>query len=73
MRVGNRQIDQLISTARAAAQREISGNAEQGGIYARGLSAEGYHGGYRDALDDVLLLLGGGTPHRYPYWKRERA
>lgn len=59
----------LIQQARSRAQREISGVAEQGSMYARGLSSEGYSGGYRDALDDVMLLIHAGVvPNRYPYW-----
>lgn len=40
----------------------IRESAEGGGMYARGLSGEGYLGGYRDALADVYLLLNGVNP-----------
>jgi len=46
---------------------EIKGNAERG-LYAGALSAEGYAGGYRDALHDILLLLNGTIPNRRNYW-----
>ena len=46
---------------------EIKGYAERG-LYAAGLSAEGYAGGYRDALHDILLALNGTTPDRRNYW-----
>lgn len=46
----------------------ISGDA-QGGMYARGLAAEGYNGGYRDALNDVLLFMNSGClPNRNGWW-----
>jgi hypothetical protein len=37
---------------------EIS-NLASHGFYAGGLASEGYLGGYRDALDDVLSALNG--------------
>lgn len=39
-----------------------------GSKYARGLSSEGYLGGYAAALNDILLLLDGHEPsdHRSP-------
>lgn len=47
---------------------EISGLA-QGGLYAAGLSSEGYSGGYRDAICDVILALNGVKPNRRDYWE----
>ena len=29
----------------------------QNSLYSRGLASEGYNGGYRDALSDIILLL----------------
>jgi len=61
-----------IRYAQAQADKEIIGFAGRGGMYARGLASEGYAGGYRDALSDVLLLLTGDTmPHRRDYWPKE--
>ena len=57
-----------IEAARGRVTEEIHGNAASGGMYARGLAAEGYAGGYRDALDDVLLLLDGAQPRTRNYW-----
>ena len=38
-------------------------------IFARGMSSEGYNGGYRDALRDVLLILEGHNPSdRHRSW-----
>ena len=42
------------------------------GIYSGGLASEGYAGGYRDALDDVLLLLNGVKPSRRRYYDASR-
>ena len=33
---------------------EISNFSKRGGIFAGGLASEGYNGGYRDALFDIL-------------------
>jgi hypothetical protein len=35
---------------------------------AAGLASEGYNGGYRDALDDVMLALNGVQPNRHHWW-----
>lgn len=51
-------------------QKEIRGNAESGNFYARGLASEGYAGGYRDAIQDVLLAMSGVKPNRNRgYWE----
>jgi hypothetical protein len=61
-----------IKEARDAVSAEISELASRGGRFARGVAPEGYAGGYRDALDDVLLLLTGDTmPTRRDYWPKE--
>jgi hypothetical protein len=57
-----------IEVARSVVEREISNFASNGGPFAGALSSEGYHGGYRDALNDVLLVLSGVTPHRRNFW-----
>ena len=57
-----------ITNARAMAARKISDFSKGGSFYARGLASEGYDGGFRDALDDVLLLLNNVEPQR-EYWK----
>ncbi len=36
---------------------------------AGGLASEGYAGGYRDALSDVLLILDGNKPDRRTWWE----
>jgi hypothetical protein len=60
-RTNLRQIRRRISTAHAAVVREIYDNASHG-KYGAGLASEGYAGGYRDALDDVTMLLNGVEP-----------
>lgn len=46
----------------------ISANAARGGKYAGALASEGYDGGYRDAICDVILALNGITPKRNGWW-----
>ena len=56
-----------INYAMDIVNREISSLAK-GGKFAAGLSTEGYHGGYRDALNDVLLVLNGVKPNTRDFW-----
>ena len=60
-------IKRKLDKARDKVNQEISGFASHGG-YAAALSSEGYSGGYRDALNDIELLLNGVTPNRRDYW-----
>lgn len=59
----------FIMDARHAAAREIAANSQ--GKFGAGLASEGYAGGYRDALDDVLLVLNRVMPRRRGYWLGE--
>lgn len=65
-----------IRDTRRAVTRDIEDEADRRGlgVYARHLAAEGYNGGYRDALDDVLLVLEGTTPDRMDnrWWQRSK-
>lgn len=64
-------IKRRVRAAMAKATREISFNA-QGGRIAGALAGEGYAGGYRNALQDVLLLLDGVEPsYGRGYWRIE--
>ena len=65
-------IKRLIYIVLVNIEREIHNTAAAGGLYARGLSSEGYNGGYRDALNDVLLALNGGIPRRNYWWTRRK-
>lgn len=47
---------------------DMKGTQGREGFCARGLSREGYQGGYSDALSDVLLVLNGVQPNRRDYW-----
>ena len=49
--------------------RETSGRTGMDAVYAKGFAGEGYKGGYRDALDDVILLLNGAIPYRNFWWE----
>lgn len=57
-----------IARALARVNAEITGNSRGRGHIAGGLSGEGYAGGYRDALNDVQLLLNGMVPQSRGYW-----
>ena len=61
-------IVRAATRARDAADREIAGIAESGGMYASGMASEGYAGGYRDAMNDVLVALNGGVPNTR-FWR----
>ena len=60
-----------IRNALDAVNRQIRGyiSSSDGNYVARGLSGEGYDGGYRDALHDVIQALNGSTPDRWLRWK----
>lgn len=57
-----RGIKRKIKQALEAANAEVKAHADRGGMYARGLAGEGYAGGYREALNDVLLAANGVKP-----------
>ena len=55
-------IKRKIKIALNNVDSRISGFARQGGPFARALASEGYNGGFRAALLDVLLLIDGNDP-----------
>lgn len=60
----------LVKQAHDRAHEQIGmiarGSGEgRDGMYARGLASEGYLGGYRDALQAVMLLLNGVIPNDF--------
>ncbi len=57
-----------IRLASERVSREIGGIASRESRLAGALASEGYAGGYRDALSDVLLVLNGCIPDRRGYW-----
>lgn len=66
-----RNVIKRMQAVREVVMAEIRGNAEGGGLHARGMSAEGFAGGYLQALDDVDGALTHGHPsdHR-GYWRK---
>lgn len=64
-----RGIVRLVIRVRRRIQSEMHEETDHQSMFSRGLASEGYAGGYRDALDDVLLALNGVTPDRRGWWK----
>ena len=60
---GKREIQKALNRVSA----EITA-LTMGGFYSAGMASEGYAGGYRDALCDVLLALNRVKPNRRDYW-----
>jgi len=56
-----------VEAARKEVERVISDTASEGPL-GGALASEGYNGGYRDALNDVLLALNGNIPRRNGWW-----
>ena len=63
-------IKQKLKKARGKTERRIYAFAKKG-FYEAGMASEGYAGGYRDALDDVLLALNGADNCNSRFWPRE--
>ncbi len=64
------RLHELIKVIQSAGKRvdfELADLAV-GGKYARGVAREGYAGGYRRALSDVLLASHGVRPSTRDYW-----
>jgi len=59
-----------LEQAEKKVDAEITANARGGGHIARGLSAEGFAGGYQAALRDVRGALTGFPPYDSRYWPR---
>lgn len=69
-----RELRKLLSLVAMEAQAEISATAASGGKYARGLSSEGYVGGYREAIYDVIAMMDHGEPaDQRGFWQRARS
>jgi hypothetical protein len=60
-------IKRKIKTVLNRVNNEISSYASRGKV-AAGLASEGYNGGYRDALYDVVSALNGRDPERNGWW-----
>lgn len=61
-------IKRQVNRAHEQVSLQIAAYAARGDKYSRGLASEGYNGGYRDALSDVLLALNGVRPNRNGWW-----
>ena len=61
-----RKLDRAIKKLGA----EIASDYESKGFFGRGMSREGYQGGYEQALMDVELALNGTQPNT-KYWHDE--
>jgi len=59
-----RGIKWKLRMARKVVNQIIMEQTDQDSLFSRGLSSEGYLGGYRDALDDIELVLNGVRPNR---------
>lgn len=60
-----------LRLAATAVEAEISANRGDS-MFGRGISAEGYAGGYRDCLADVQAMLTHGHPSdSRRYWSKE--
>ena len=68
-RVSIRWIRKQIEAVREVVDAEIRMNVERGGMYAHGLSNEGFAGGYLEALNSTELLLSGVRPNGR-FWDR---
>lgn len=64
-------IKRKLNHVAQAVSKELAAQTDQNSLYAKGLSSEGYQGGYRQALWDVLQALNGGVPNgRFArYWE----
>lgn len=51
--------------------RDITATVSDGGKFAGAMVSEGYRGGYRDAIQDVMMYLHGTEPQdRRGYWEK---
>lgn len=72
-------IQRLIDIAHKNVSKEIRSDAgydnpdmtQRSSFFARGLSGEGFNGGYRAALEDVILALNGVRPQRNGWWQND--
>ena len=63
-----RELILALQRASHRCNKEITEIASQGGLYAPAMAGEGYVGGYRDALQDCILLINNVSPNRRDYW-----
>jgi hypothetical protein len=66
--VTNKQAQKIIQQATERCRQQLSAQTDRNNLYSRGLSAEGWHGGYMAGLQDCILVLNGVMPNRREYW-----
>ena len=75
MKVTIPRLRKRVSAALKAAELDLLNNNGGADMYTRGLSGEGYAGGYLQALRDVLMVIDGiAVSHNINYnnfWKEE--
>jgi hypothetical protein len=69
---GRRYLRTSLKRAADNVNKDIASFANSGdNFYSRGLASEGYNGGYRDALYDVMLAIDGILPNRNNWWEED--
>ena len=63
------KVKTLIKKLQKNVSAEIKGNST--GFYGSGIASEGYAGGYRDALYDVMGILNNIEPRNSRYWREK--
>jgi hypothetical protein len=66
-----RGIVRKVQKARKQVEELIRRETDRTNRFSGGLSGEGWNGGYRQALDDVLLALNGVEPSTRGFWTEE--
>jgi hypothetical protein len=66
-----RGIIRKVARARKRVEELIQRETDRTNRFSGGLSGEGWNGGYRQALDDVMLALNGVEPSTRGFWTEE--
>ncbi len=65
-------IKRRLKRVASRVEQDIVANTDTNSLYSRGLSREGYRGGYAQAISDVQLALNGVEPSdNRGYWSVE--
>lgn len=65
-----REVTKRMDRAIKKVMQAITGSTDRNDKFSRGLSGEGYDGGYLAALSDVQLVMNGARPCVRPnYWE----
>jgi hypothetical protein len=63
-------IQTLLRIAIDNLEADMNDGTNRDRLYSRGLTREGYNGGYQAALMDVQNALNGVTPNRNGWWEK---